>query len=250
MIILSIGIYKIENLLNNKVYIGQSIHIETRWKQHCQNSSSSLIGKAIKKYGKNNFSFQILKECEEKDLDSFEEKYINQYQSLAPNGYNIILTSPTRILSFNKNNYNILLEIITDIKDTELSFKEIADKYDLDLSMIYYINRGDFHTLEGLTYPLRPVKDFSKKHYYCCDCGIEIYSQSQRCIKCSHVLQQKVARPNRDELKKMIREKSFVQIGKDFGVSDKAITKWCIAYNLPSKKTDIKKISDVDWEKI
>ena len=48
---MSIGIYKIENLINNKVYIGQSIHIEKRWQEHCQASSKSLIGKAIKKYG-------------------------------------------------------------------------------------------------------------------------------------------------------------------------------------------------------
>ena len=52
-----IGIYKIENLINHKVYIGQSIHIERRWKEHCANSTSSVISKAIKKYGKENFSF-------------------------------------------------------------------------------------------------------------------------------------------------------------------------------------------------
>lgn len=32
---MSIGIYKITNLLNGKIYIGQSIHIEKRWKEHC-----------------------------------------------------------------------------------------------------------------------------------------------------------------------------------------------------------------------
>lgn len=49
---MSMGIYKIENLINHKIYIGQSIHIEKRWKEHCQFSSESLIGKAIHKYGK------------------------------------------------------------------------------------------------------------------------------------------------------------------------------------------------------
>lgn len=44
---MSIGIYKIENLINGKKYIGQSIHIEKRWQEHCQVSSKSLIGKAI-----------------------------------------------------------------------------------------------------------------------------------------------------------------------------------------------------------
>jgi predicted GIY-YIG superfamily endonuclease len=36
---MSIGIYKIENLLNGKIYIGQSKHIETRWSEHCRNSN-------------------------------------------------------------------------------------------------------------------------------------------------------------------------------------------------------------------
>jgi hypothetical protein len=40
----------------------------------------------------------------------------------------------------------LLLDILNDIENTSLSFKEIADKYDLDLSMIYYLNRGDYHT--------------------------------------------------------------------------------------------------------
>jgi hypothetical protein len=35
-----------------------------------------------------------------------------------------------------------------------------------------------------------------------------------------------------------------------YDVSDNAIRKWCDAYNLPRKKSEIKKISDEDWEKI
>nr|DAH19257.1 MAG TPA: intron associated endonuclease [Bacteriophage sp.]DAT87476.1 MAG TPA: intron associated endonuclease [Caudoviricetes sp.] len=34
-----IGIYKIENLINGKVYIGQSVHIERRWQEHCMDSA-------------------------------------------------------------------------------------------------------------------------------------------------------------------------------------------------------------------
>jgi group I intron endonuclease len=56
---MSIGIYKIENILNGKIYIGQSKHIETRWSEHCResNQEKSLISKAIAKYGKENFIF-------------------------------------------------------------------------------------------------------------------------------------------------------------------------------------------------
>lgn len=58
-----IGIYKITNNINNKIYIGQSVHIKRRWAEHCKPSSDSLISKAIKKYGKDNFTFEIIEKC-------------------------------------------------------------------------------------------------------------------------------------------------------------------------------------------
>ena len=56
------GIYKITNLYNNKVYIGQSVDIEERWKQHLRavENPEYSIHKAIKKYGIENFSFEIV----------------------------------------------------------------------------------------------------------------------------------------------------------------------------------------------
>ena len=55
---------------------------------------------------------------------------------------------------------------------------------------------------------------------------------------------------NREELKSMIRNMSFVQIGKHFNVSDNAIRKWCDKYHLPRKTTEIRKYTDEEWEKI
>ena len=60
--------------------------------------------------------------------------------------------------------------------------------------------------------------------------------------KCEH--------PTRDILKTLIRTKSFTEIGKIYGVSDNTIRKWCVKHSLPSKKSEIKKIDDSDWEKI
>ena len=57
----------------------------------------------------------------------------------------------------------------------------------------------------------------------------------------------KVERPSREELKELIRNKSFTQIGKDYKVSGTAIKKWCDFYNLPRRKRDIKTISNEDW---
>lgn len=67
---------------------------------------------------------------------------------------------------------------------------------------------------------------------------------------CVHIAQRISERPSREELKILIRTKSFLEIGRLYGVSDNAIRKWCKAENLPSKKTDIKRISDAKWADI
>lgn len=244
------GIYKIENLINGKLYIGQSVHIESRWQEHCRPSSKSLIGKAISKHGKENFTFQILEECAESYLNEREAYYIRYYQSLVPNGYNIEEKDTERTQFFCNYNKITLLEIIEDIKNSELSFQEIASKYELDLSMIYYLNRGDYHTQKDESYPLRKVKDFTKQKHYCVDCGVEIKTNAERCVDCAHKAQRRCERPTRDELKTLIRENSFVFIGKKYGVSDNAVKKWCKLYNLPAKKSEIKQISNEEWNKI
>jgi Zn finger protein HypA/HybF involved in hydrogenase expression len=56
--------------------------------------------------------------------------------------------------------------------------------------------------------------------------------------------------PTREVLKKKIRTMSFLQIGKEYDVSDNAIRKWCDTYGLPRHASEIKSISDEDWEKI
>lgn len=67
-----IGIYKFTNKINNHAYIGQSIDIEKRRKTHLQraycNSPSNkeydkTFYRAIRKYGWDNFDFEILKVC-------------------------------------------------------------------------------------------------------------------------------------------------------------------------------------------
>lgn len=245
------GIYKIENLINHKIYIGQSIHIEKRWMEHCIPSTKSLVGKAINKYGKENFSFQIIEQCEEHLLNERESYYIQYYQSLVPNGYNIEEKDTERTQYFCNYTKDVLFKIISDIKNSELSFSEIAIKYGLDLSMIYYLNRGDYHTLKGEIYPLREVKGLKmKKIHYCSNCGVEIKTNANLCVDCAHKAQRRCERPNREELKDLIRVESFVGIGKIYGVTDNAVKKWCKNYGLPSRKSDIKQITDEEWLKM
>lgn len=88
-----IGIYKITNLLNGKCYIGQSKDIEVRWKNHIwrykyKERDNLFLYQAMRKHGIENFSFEVLQECDEEELNDLEIKYIAQYQSF-PNGYNM-----------------------------------------------------------------------------------------------------------------------------------------------------------------
>lgn len=53
-----------------------------------------------------------------------------------------------------------------------------------------------------------------------------------------------------EELKELIRTKSFVQIGKVYGVSDNAVRRWCKNYNLPTRTSDIKGINSNDWKNL
>ena len=86
---------------------------------------------------------------------------------------------------------------------------------------------------------------------YCQRCGKEISDKrATYCSECAHLMSRVCDRPERDELKELIRTLPFTRIAEKYGVSDNAIRKWCIAYNLPSKKTEINKISDEDWDKI
>jgi len=83
------GIYKITNLSNDKIYIGQSVKLLSRLSAHKSENGGGLLSKAIAKYGKDNFLFEVLIYCDKDELDSLEIKYIAEYNSTVPNGYNI-----------------------------------------------------------------------------------------------------------------------------------------------------------------
>lgn len=71
---------------------------------------------------------------------------------------------------------------------------------------------------------------------YLCECGNQKSNRSKLCKSCNdHRLKpecRKVVRPSKEELEKLVWEKPTLQIAKDFGVSDKAIEKWCKSYNI------------------
>lgn len=84
----------------------------------------------------------------------------------------------------------------------------------------------------------------------CSICGKSISSSAKLCVECAQINSRKAERPSRDLLKELIRNNSFIQIGKDYGVSDNAVRKWCLQYNLPNKVSEIKKLTNTEWDNI
>jgi group I intron endonuclease len=85
-------VYCVTNIITNKKYVGQtSYKKEVRWRQHrYEKSGSSFLRNAIKKYGEENFTIETIKECSsQEELDKMEEFYIKEFNTLAPNGYNL-----------------------------------------------------------------------------------------------------------------------------------------------------------------
>lgn len=75
---------------SGKKYIGQTIRdFDKRFEEHCVRKECIILYNAIQKYGKDNFKKEILLECKNVFLDKYEIKFINLYDTLYPNGYNI-----------------------------------------------------------------------------------------------------------------------------------------------------------------
>ena len=97
----------------------------------------------------------------------------------------------------------------------------------------------------------KELDDFKTKTiHYCKGCGKIISAKAEYCKECSNTEKRVVKeRPTRDELKQMIRLKTFTQIANEYMITDNAVRKWCDTYNLPRTKKEIKKYTDEEWEK-
>ena len=78
-----IGIYKITNP-SGKVYIGQAVDIERRWRAHHHKSNwaSVKLYNSFRKYGVDNHTFEVIEECLREDLNSKERYYQNKFNVL------------------------------------------------------------------------------------------------------------------------------------------------------------------------
>lgn len=88
------GIYMIKNIVNGKIYIGQAVDIERRWKKHRSglrgnDHDNKHLQNAWNKYGQENFEFTVICECDESQLNMMEIDYIAKLKTYDRDfGYN------------------------------------------------------------------------------------------------------------------------------------------------------------------
>lgn len=202
------GIYKITNILNGKVYIGKSINIQERWKNHKRVPNDGMaIHKAMKKYGIHNFIFEVLEECSKEQLDAKESYWIKYYNSYLGEGYNATpggegASHPVKI-----SNDELIL-IIKDLQDNKLSIKEISNKYKVSSTTISTINTGNSRRIEGISYPIR----------------------SSVITNC----------PSKEELYRLLlnTQGDIYIIANQYNVHYMTVRGWCDKYNLPKTRKD------------
>jgi len=83
------GIYKITHRESGMCYIGMSVHIFMRWNSHISTKKKQKIHEAFDQFGINAFSFEVVEECDKKELRKREKHWIKHYDCVWPKGYNM-----------------------------------------------------------------------------------------------------------------------------------------------------------------
>ena len=217
-----IGIYKITNRINNHAYIGQSKNIEARWKQEIKNSrfetSNSYdypLSRAFRKYGVDNFTFEVIEECLPEELNEKEKYYIQIYNTTVPYGYNQTLGGYSAVSV--KLTLEQVEEITTLLKTTKMKYQDIGRIFGVSENMICGINTG-YYWNRNIDYPIRT---------------------KEKIIKEKNLNRKVKNRPEPLILAQEIIASNFCQVGRKYGVSDNAIRKWCVTYGMPTKRKEL-----------
>ncbi len=177
-------VYLITNLLNNMKYVGQTTRtLEQRFTEHAK--SDSLLGKAIRKYGRENFSIEVLEVCDSPEmLNERECFWIAKLNCKYPNGYNT-MSGGQYIRTHSKNKADFVptkKEIILRQIGAKIAYyrtlrqmtqAELAKKVNLSRSSIVRIERGKYNNgvpistlldiAEGLRIDLSALVTFSEE---------------------------------------------------------------------------------------
>ena len=93
-----VGIYAIKNLQNSKMYVGQSVNIVVRWRDHLKKLRANThiakyLQRSFDKYGENSFVFGVIEYCNREELNEKEYYWVNFYDTYNK-GYNQTVPNP------------------------------------------------------------------------------------------------------------------------------------------------------------
>lgn len=165
------SIYKITNIITNKEYIGYtSREISRRFYEHKwealnreDNNNSSYLYESMRKYGTDSFVIEEIFNFDEKDYkwEELEKYYIKTYNTLVPNGYNLLEGGNKPPVFYGNSNFKTkisdenLFNLYEDLKNVNISYKELSKKYNLSISHLYSINQGKSRKQSNIKYPIR-----------------------------------------------------------------------------------------------
>ena len=162
-------IYIIKNDINTKVYIGQALDSEKRFKSHCKgNYDNSLIDKAIQKYGKQHFWYEILEDQVE-NYNERERYWIKYYNSKNPHGYNILNGGQNPPLYRGNEHPNTkiseenVIKLKKDLAETQIPLSQLANKYQISKKQVLRINQGISRATLNESYPIRKKPNINGK---------------------------------------------------------------------------------------
>lgn len=164
-------IYGYQNKITGKWYVGQTsksieerhrLHLSSTYHETC-NDYNCLFHKKIREYGIENFELILLEQVADKSLlDERERYWIKKKKSfIRDNGYNLTTGGQQRK---NNEDYRDIRQTFSDeeiqkvyclIKDESIKLTDIANKYNVSLSLICMINSGKKYHNDNLIYPLR-----------------------------------------------------------------------------------------------
>lgn len=158
-------IYAIQNLVNQKIYIGQSINVIKRWEYHISHMKKLAdkypLYKDMYEYDISQFIFRILESNIPINLlDEREQYYILKYNSIQ-NGYNIQIGGKiAHTQKLTQQEINHIYQLLRD----RVPMPEIAQLYQVNTSTISDINCGDTWFNPNIEYPIRKQK-YKKKNF-------------------------------------------------------------------------------------
>lgn len=137
-------IYKLTSP-SGKEYIGQTIQpFKKRWNSHIgralnnDEKGCTALYTAIRKYGPENFKTEILLYCNPEHLDMYEQKFINMYNTMYPNGYNLVTGGNS-----NREVSDIVKEKIRKTRGDDIDkFRTHPESMGLPMYMYYGVRKG------------------------------------------------------------------------------------------------------------